>query len=704
MHRTIAPALIPVALLAAACGPTPQPPTSPSPSPTSAPAVAPPAPAKPAAKVVNASLADVGLDASALDRTADPCTDFYQFACGGWLQKTEIPADKPRWSRSFSEIQQRNELDLKAILEAAAAKKSGDPVRDRLGDFYGACMDEPGIEKAGIKPVKPLFDAVKRVQNAKTLVPVLASLHRQSIFPFFDVSGSADFKDATKNILHLDQNGLGLPDRDYYVKDDDKSKELRAKYVAHVERMMALAGFPAKEAKQAATEVMEIETALAKASKTRVERRDPQSLHNKIDRAGLEKEAPAIDWKAYFDALGFPAIKDVNVTSLPFLRAVNDLAKSTQPGPLRHYLAWHVLRATAKALPKSIVDEAFSMEQALTGQKEQRVRWKRCVEATDHAMGEALAQPFVAERFAGDAKGAAEQAVREISKAFEAELAKLDWMDEPTRAKAKGKLAAMAYLIGYPKKWRTYDFPIDRGAWAKTMLAGQEFEQKRVLAKVGTPVDRDEWQMSPPTVNAYYDPQKNHMVFPAGILQPPFYSTKASIPVNLGGMGMVVGHELTHGFDDEGSQFAADGNLDSWWSKEARARFEDKTKCIADQYGGYETLPGVKLDGKLTMGENIADNAGVMLAFHAYRALRKDAPETTVADGFTEDQQFFLSVGQVWCFKARDEWVRMAAQVDPHSPARFRVGGSLANLPDFAEAFQCKPGSAMRRASSCSIW
>lgn len=701
MHRTLA--LIPAVLLAAACGPTPAPPVVPPPAATSAPAVAPP-PAKPAPKVVNASLADVGLDGAALDRSVDPCNDFYQFACGGWLKSTEIPADKPRWSRSFSEIQKRNEDDLKAILEAAALAKTGDPVRQKLGAYYGACMDEPAIEKAGLEPVRRLLDAVKKVRDAKSLAPVLAEMHKRSIFALFDISGSADFKDATRNIAHIDQNGLGLPDRDYYVKDDDKSKELRQKYVAHVERMMQLGGFPAKEAKEAAADVMAIETSLAKASKTRVERRDPQSLHNKIDRVGVEKEAPAFDWGGYFAGLEAFGIKDINVTSLVFLREVNELAKTTKPRSMQHYLAWHVLSSTASALPKALVDEAFSMEQALTGQKEQRTRWKRCVEATDKAMGEVLAQPFVEKRFAGDAKSAAEQAVREVSKAFDAELATLDWMDEATRTKAHGKLAAMAFLIGYPKKWKTYDFEIDRSAWAKSQLAARAFEQKRQLAKVGTPVDREEWQMTPPTVNAYYDAQKNHMVFPAGILQPPFYGVKASIPVNLGGMGMVVGHELTHGFDDEGSQFAADGNLQLWWTPEARSRFDGKTKCISDQYSGYEALPGVKLDGKLTMGENIADNAGVMLAFHAYRRLREGAPEVTVADGFTEDQQFFLSVGQVWCFKARDEWARMAAQVDPHSPARFRVGGSLSNLPDFAEAFQCKPGSAMRRPASCTIW
>lgn len=701
MHCTLAPALIPAVLLAAACGPAPTPPIAPAPVVSSA-AVSPPA--KPAARVVNASLADVGLDAAALDRSVDPCQDFYQFACGGWLKSTEIPADKPRWSRSFSEIQKRNEEDLKAILEAAALAKTGDPLQQRLGAYYGACMDEPAIEKAGLAPVRSLLDAVKKVRDAKSLAPVLAELHKRSIFALFDVSGAADYKDATRNIAHLDQNGLGLPDRDYYVKDDDKSKDLRQKYVAHVERMMRLGGFSAKESKEAAADVMTIETALAKASKTRVERRDPQSLHNKIDRAGVESEAPAFEWTAYFADLGFPAIKDINVTSLVFLRQVNELAATTKPGPMRHYLAWHVLRSTASALPKAFVDEAFSMEQALTGQKEQRVRWKRCVEATDKAMGETLAQPFVEKRFAGDAKSAAEQAVREVSKAFDAELSQLDWMDEVTRTKAHGKLAAMAFLIGYPKTWKTYDFEIDRSAWAKSELAARAFEQKRQLAKVGTTVDREEWQMTPPTVNAYYDAQKNHMVFPAGILQPPFYGVKASIPVNLGGMGMVVGHELTHGFDDEGSQFAADGNLELWWTPAARSRFDGKTKCISDQYSGYEALPGVKLDGKLTMGENIADNAGVMLAFHAYRHLREGAPEVTVANGFTEDQQFFLSVGQVWCFKARDEWARMAAQVDPHSPARFRVGGSLSNLPDFAEAFQCKPGSAMRRATSCTIW
>jgi predicted metalloendopeptidase len=696
-------ALVPAALASAACGPAPTPPTSPAP--TASPAVSAVAPpAKPAPRVANVSLADVGLDAAALDRSADACQDFYQLACGGWMKSTEIPADKPRWSRSFSEIQQRNEQDLRAILEGAAQAKSATPVEQKLGSYYGACMDEAAIEKAGTKPIAPLLDAVKKVKDGKTLVPVLAELHRRAIWAFFDVSGSADFKDATRNIAHLDQNGLGLPDRDYYVKDDDKSKDLRAKYVAHVERMMKLGGLPAKEAKQAAADVMEIETALAKASKTRVERRDPQSLHNKIDRDGVKKEAPELDWDAYFAGLGFPAIKDVNVTSIPFFRRVSELVKTTKPGPLRHYLAWHVLRGAASALPKAFVDEAFSMEQALTGQKEQRARWKRCVEATDKAMGELLAQPFVEKRFAGDAKRAAEQMVHEVSRAFKDELGRIDWMDEATRGRALGKLDAMAYLIGYPSKWKSYDFAIDRDAWAKDVLAAREFDRKRELAKVGTPVDREEWQMTPPTVNAYYEPQKNHMVFPAGILQPPFYSVKASVAVNLGGMGMVVGHELTHGFDDEGSQFAGDGNLAVWWTPDARARFEAKTKCIADQYGGYEALPGVKLDGKLTMGENIADNAGVMLAFRAYRRLRADADEVQLADGFTEDQQFFLAVGQAWCFKARDEWARMAAQVDPHSPPRFRVAGSLSNLPEFADAFQCKPGSAMRRANTCTIW
>ena len=685
-----------LAAVAAACG------SAQAPAP---PVVAvPPAPAPSGPRKVSAKLADVGLDASALDRTADACGDFYQFACGGWLAHTEIPADKSRWTRSFSEIYERNEQTLRDILERAAAEPAPDAVTRQIGDFWSACMDEAAVEKAGAKPLAPLLALVGKVRDVRSLSAAVAALHRRKIWALFDVSGEQDFGDATRVIAQLDQNGLGLPDRDYYVRDDDKAKELRATYVGHVERMLGLAGLGPAEAKLATDDVMRLETALAKAQKTRVERRDPKSLYNKVDRAGVEKAAPALDWSAWFTALGLAGVTDVNVTSVSYLEAVSALMRAEKPAAWRHYLAWHVVRAEAPSLSGAFVDEAFTLERALTGQKEQQARWKRCVSATDHALGEALAQPFVKERFGGASKPAADRMVAEISAAFAHELDGLAWMDAPTRARAASKLTHMAYLVGYPASWRAYDFAVGRTAHADNVRAARAFDLAHTLSRIGKPVDRGEWQMTPPTVNAYYDPQKNQMVFPAGILQPPFFSEKASVPVNLGGIGMVVGHELTHGFDDEGSQFDGAGNLKNWWEPAVSNAFEGKTSCVERQYGAYETLPGVKLNGKLTLGENLADGGGVLLAFEAYRRLRASATEVQVAEGFSEDQQFFLAVGQAWCTKSRDEWARMAAQVDPHSPPRFRVNGSLANVPAFGEAFACPKGAPMAPASACQVW
>ncbi|HMJ57462.1 MAG TPA: M13 family metallopeptidase [Polyangiaceae bacterium] len=685
--------------LVASCG------SSPPPAAATAPAAAPPAePVQPAAPTVTTSLDAVGLDASALDRKADPCQDFYQFACGGWLAKTEIPADKSRWSRGFSEVQERNEKELKRILEEAAKSTNGDPITQKIGSYYGACMDETAVEKAGTKPIRGLMLGVKKVTDAKSLAQTVLALHKDKIWAVFSLSAEPDFKDATKVIAHLDQNGLGLPDRDYYLKDDDKSKEIRDKYVGHVERMMKLAGLSAKQAKDAAKDVMTVETEIARVSKTRVERRDPAGMHNKIDRVGLAKTAADFPWDDYFKGLGYPDIRDVNVTSVPFFEGMNKLLKSVKPAAWQNYLSWQIVHQTARALPKAFVEEDFTLRQALSGQKEVAPRWKRCVEATDSALGELLAQPFIKTKFAGDSKSAAESMVFEINRQFSHDLEQLDWMDGKTKERATSKLKAMEYLIGYPSKWKSYDFEIDPKSYGDNMIAAHVFELKRDLAKVGKPVDRQEWLMSPPTVNAYYDPQKNHMVFPAGILQPPFYSAKASVAVNLGGIGMVVGHELTHGFDDEGSQFAGDGNLSNWWEPESGQKFKAKTQCVDDQYGGYETVPGVKLNGRLTLGENVADGGGVMLAFRAYREIRKNAKEVTVADGFNEDQQFFLAVGQAWCSKQTDQVARMLAQVDPHSPPKFRVNGSLANLAEFSKAFSCAGGTPMHAAQACKVW
>ncbi len=705
-------ALAALAALATACSPASPEPTTPAapsaapPASTSAAAPPPAAPRKPAKPV---SLASTGLDQGALDKSVAPCDDFFQYACGGWLAKTEIPADRSRWSRGFSEIQKQNEATLHQILEAEAklppaskTAKAGE-TRGKLGEFYGACLDEEAAEKDGLRAIEPLRKRALAAAKGKALDAALAELHKHRVFAFFEITDDQDFKDATKVIATIDQAGLGLPDRDDYLQDDDKSKKLRETYLGHVERMLALAGRKPADAKAKAADIVALETRLAKASKTRVERRDPKGLYNRLDRAGLEKALPSVDWSEYFRGLGFPDLREINVTAPHFLEAVDAALKETKPDVLQAYLEWHVLRSFAPTLTHAFVDEAFAMEKAVTGQAEQRARWKRCVDATDGALGELLAQKFVAKTFGADQKKAVEDMVFQIRDAFGKELDKLDWMDAPTRAKAHDKLREMAYLIGFPPKWRTYDFDT-KGSYAHGVREARAWEERRRLAKIGKPLDREEWQMTPPTVNAYYDPLKNHMVFPAGILQPPFYGPKQSVPVNAGAIGMVVGHELTHGFDDEGSQFDGKGNLSGWWSDASRKSFDERAACVANQYDRYEPLPGVHLNGKLTLGENIADIGGIKLAFRAYQAMRAAAPEEEIADGYTEDQQFFLSVGQAWCTKAREEIVRLHARVDPHSPPKFRVNGALSDLPEFARAFSCAPASPMSPANACVVW
>jgi putative endopeptidase len=698
--RTSLRVLSSATLLLAACASSKKPDAPPPPAASASASAS----AQPPARILRGkatTLEQAGLSAAALDRTVDPCTDFHQFACGGWLKSTEIPADRARWSR-FNEISDRNQAELRRILEAAQ-KGTGDK---RLGAFYGACMDTAKVDHDAAQPLEPLLKLTKRAYTAKSLADVLAELHKERIFAFFDISGDQDFGDATKVLANLDQNGLGLPDRDYYTKEDDKSKEIRKAYGEHVKRMFTLAGLRAKEIDTATEDVLRIETALAKASKTKVERRDPQKLYNKMDRAALAKLAPNFPWDAYFKGLGIPDIKEVNLTHPPFFTAVSDLVKAEKAPALQHYLQWQVVRSVADLLAKPFVDESFAMKKTLTGVQEQPPRFRTCVELTDASLGEVLAQEFVKTKFGGDSKTAAERMVKEISVAFGKALQELTFMDPTTKERAKQKLDAMAYLIGFPSKWRTYDFPVKDDTLLANTLAARTAEEKRILARIGKPVDREEWEMTPPTVNAYYHPQKNHMVFPAGILQTPFYANTASIPVNLGGMGMVVGHELTHGFDDEGSQYDLAGNLKSWWEPKTREAFVTKTSCVASQFDAYEPIPGVKLNGKLTLGENIADLGGIKLAFAAYRAMRKDVPvdDRTLADGFTEDQQFFLSVGQSWCAKSRDEETRRLANVDPHSPPKFRVNGPLSNLPAFAGAFRCEAGTPMNPANKCEVW
>lgn len=648
------------------------------------------------------TLAEVGLSSAALDRGVKPCDDFYRFACGGWVKATKIPGDKPRWIRSFSEIHKRSEQALRLILENAS--RSQEPEVKKLGKFYGACMDRAAAERAGIKPIAPLLKRIAAIKKRGQVAAVLVELHRRKIWAFFDVTADQDFKDATQMIGHLDQNGLGLPDRDFYLKVTPKFQKIREEYQAHIGRIFALAGAKTAAAKRWAGLVYDLEVELARSSKTRTERRDPHGLYNRLDRRGVEKLLPSINWAQYFGVLNQKTLQPINVTAPKYFARVETALKTSPLATLKAYLRWTVLRSAAPTLTKAFVAENFKLHQVLTGQKKRSPRWKRCVAATDGALGELLAQPFVKKYFGGESKAATRMMVLAISQAFRKNLASLSWMDAETKAKALIKLKKMAYLVGYPDKWKRYDFPVGPNHTAN-LLAASAFALKKQMAKIGKPVDSKEWEMSPPTVNAYYHPLKNHMVFPAGILQPPFFNVKASLAVNMGAMGMVVGHELTHGFDDKGSLFDADGNLKNWWSKTVGERFRKKTQCVERQYAQFEPLPGLKLNGKLTLGENIADLGGVKLAFHAYRALKKELsmPEV-VAEGFTGDQQFFLSLAQIWCAKYRPAFARMKVTTDTHSPPPFRVNGSLMNLKEFSDAFSCQPKSPMRSAKMCAVW
>ena len=667
-----------------------------------------------AALVKNVSLAQVGLDAGALDPSTEPCDDFYKFACGGWLEKTSIPADKSRWMRGISEVHARNEADLRRILDDATTNPQNDPVKQQIGAYYGACMDEAAVEKRGYEDIKPLLQLVAdnaadagqkgKPFSAANIETKIARLHRVGVWALFDIASGQDSKDATKMIAQIDQNGLGMPDRDYYLKDDDKAQQLRKTYRAHVGRMFELIGFSKQRAEKAANTVITIETDIAKISKTKVARRDPKGMYNRVDRPGLRQRSQKFNWDAYFKYMGLEATKEVSVTSIPFIEGLNGVLERHSSAAMSEYLMWQVVSHTASWLPKAFVDEEFRLRKALTGQLQPRPRWKRCIAAVDHNLGELLAQAFVAQRFSGDSKRVTQQMVKEISAAFGRDLKNLAWMDNTTRNLALNKLKKLAYLIGYPDVWKSYDFKITADRYTANALRARSFTIVRELNKIGHPVDRNEWMMTPPTVNAYYSPSLNQMVFPAGILQPPFYNPKANIPVNMGAMGMVVGHELTHGFDDQGAQFDADGNLKNWWQPNVEKQFKTRTSCVKNQYDHYQVLPGLMTNGELTLGENIADAGGVKLAFEAYRAMRHGAREVLVADGYSEDQQFFLSIGQVWCAKYRDEAARMRAKTDPHAHPRWRVNGALQNTAAFAQAFSCAPGTPMPPATACNVW
>jgi len=700
VNRT-APLAALAAALTACVAPQAPAPTQPAAAPAAAPAPAPamaPAPARP------------GIDPAIVKASVDPCTDFYEYACGGWLEKTPIPADKSGWTRSFDVMHEENEVRLRAILEKQAAGQfdAQDPWAPLTATFYGACMDVDQAEACGLPELQAAWKRVDAVKDARSLAAAVGRLHAEGGGVLFGIGSDQDAKDSSQVIGQLWQGGLSLPDRDYYLKADEKSATIRRDFQAHLARQLQAAGLPARQAAADARAVLALETRLAESHWTRTDLRDPSRVYNRLDLGGLRKAAPRFDWKGYLTALGAPGLAAINVSTPKNVEALDALVKTTPAATWRAYLRWHLLAeaAAARALPAALSDEAFWFRaRTFTGEKAMPERWKHCVDLTDGLLGFALGRSFVQAHFGGDAKAQALGLVRGIQGAMGQRIAALPWMDAPTRAKAGEKLAAVDNKIAYPEAWRSYaGLALRRDSFVASLEAAGAFETRRQLAKIGKPVDRTEWGMTPPTVNAYYNPAMNEMVFPAGILMPPFYTQGANDAVNHGAIGLVVGHELTHGFDDEGRQYDARGNLTDWWSKPVSEEFDRRAACVERQYSDYLAIDDVKLNGKLTLGENLADLGGLALAFQAYQASRAgQLPEAPVA-GFTPEQQFFLAHAQAWCQQLRPENARLRAVTDPHSPARWRVNGPLSNLPAFAAAFQCRSGSPMVRAERCDVW
>ena len=646
------------------------------------------------------------LDVSGLDKSADPCVDFYQYACGGWMKNNPIPADQASWGR-FNELAERNRVVLREILENAAKATNRTPNEQKIGDYYAACMDEDAINKKGLAPLQPAMDRIDSIKDKSQLSDLIAHLHGHGINVLFDFGSGADFKNAKQVIAQADQGGLSLPDRDYYLKDDAKSVELRKQYVEHVTNMFKLLGDSPEKAAANANAVMTIETALAKGSMDRVERRDPEKIYHKLSTQEWQALTPSLSWPKYLTAMGAPSFTGLNVATPDFFKALDAELKNTTVDDLKTYFRWHLIHSQVQFLPKAFVDENFNFfGRTLTGAKELRARWKRCVSAVDGDLGEALGQVYVEKHFPPEAKARTLKMVEALENALRRDIQGLDWMSDATKKQALVKLEAIQNKIGYPNKWRDYStlkiLPDDA---LGNSLRANAYEVRRELNKIGKPLDKQEWQMTPPTVNAYYEPTENNINFPAGILQPPFYDFKADDALNFGGIGAVIGHELTHGFDDQGAQFDAHGNLNSWWTPEDEKKFKERTQCLVDEYDGFVAVDDVHLKGRLTLGENTADNGGLRVAHMALMdTLAKSGKPAEKIDGFTPQQRLFLGWGQVWCQNQTDEFARLMALNNEHSPGRYRVNGVVSNMPEFQKAWGCKAGQPMVRQNACHVW
>ena len=650
-------------------------------------------------------------DISALDTSVDPCVDFYQFACGGWRKANPIPPDQTRWGR-FNELAERNREDLHRILEAAkdpAGKRS--PIEARVGDYYAACMDEAGIEARGRQPLDPILGRVDAVQSKADFFRLLGENEGMALPTLFRFGSAPDLHDSTRTIASVGQGGLSLPDRDDYLKDDAKSKEKREKFLEHAQRLLELAGADPASAKADAATVLRVETALANASMDRVAMRDPKNRDNPMSVAELQQLAPAFDFGAYFPATGAPAFPRLNVTSRKFFQEGSAVVDATPVADWKTWLRWQDVRAAAPYLGAAFVQEDFRFNrQFLQGAQEIEPRWKRCVQATDRALGDDLGRLYVEKTFGADGKARMKKMIEALTAALRDDIESLPWMTPDTKKKALAKLGAFRTdKVGYPDEWKDYStVEVKRDDYFGNSRRAQVFEIKRSQARIDQPTDRRLWGMTPPTVNAYYNAANNEIVFPAGILQPPFFERQVDDPVNFGGIGVVIGHEYTHGFDDQGSKFDAEGNLANWWTPEDRKAFEERTDCFVKEYDGFVPVKDarngdVHLNGRLTLGENTADNGGLRVSYMALQKALAGQPRRKV-DGFTPEQRFFLGFANVWCQNVTEAAARQLAQTDTHSAGEFRVVGSVSNMPEFKEAFGCKAGQPMVRENACRAW
>lgn len=659
-------------------------------------------------------------DPNQADRLLDPCQDFYQYACGKWFAANPIPPDQVYWG-TFSGLQLWNETVLRETMEKAAASTTGrSPVQQKVGDFWAACIDEKAINASAMRDLEPELQRISGLRNKSQLAEAVAHLHltlpaawqfddNQTASPLFGFGSIQDLDNASQVVEFADQGGMGLPGRDFYLKDDPKSAEIRSKYQAHIGRMLGLSGESQAQAGKDAATILAMETAMAKAAMDNVSRRDPAKLNNKMSFAQLQALTPSFDWKRYATLVSAPAPDHYLVFSPAFFQALEQVIQRHSLADWQAYLRWHLVHDSAPYMSQAFVDENFDFyRRTIAGAQEQLPRWRRCVRSADNNLGEALGQAYVERAFPPESKRAAMQLVSDVEAALDRDIDGLDWMTPATRKEAQKKLHAIEDKIGYPDRWRDYSsVKLARDSYLNNVHEATAFEFHRQLNKVGKPVDRGEWQMTPPTINAYYDPQLNTINFPAGILQPPYFDSGADPAVNYGATGGAIGHEITHGFDDQGRKFDAAGNLRDWWTPEDAKAYDERGKCIAEQYSQEVPEAGVRQDGRLTQGEDTADNGGARIAFMALQArLQKDgvALDEKGPDGWTPRQRFFLSYANSWCTQARPEIIRTLVLTNPHSFPRYRVNNVLANMPEFWTAFSCKKGTPMVRENACRVW